>query len=75
MTNRITQLQTELKARGPIICDGAFGTYYRSRYPDYGTPELANLDHLERISDIHREYIAAGAGLIRTNTFGLSDMW
>lgn len=75
MTNRITARLIGEKDRGPLICDGAFGTYYRKLYPDNGTPELANLEHAERIAAIHREYIDAGADLIRTNTFGLSAMW
>lgn len=32
-------------------------------------PELANVRFPERVTEIHREYISAGAKLIRTNTF------
>ena len=32
-------------------------------------PELANIKYPERVSKIHREYIDAGAQVIRTNTF------
>ncbi|TXI13419.1 MAG: 5-methyltetrahydrofolate--homocysteine methyltransferase [Polynucleobacter sp.] len=35
-----------------------------------GNNELLNLTHPEIILDIHRQYLAAGADLIETNTFG-----
>ena len=40
-------------------------------YGEQGTvaPELANMRHPERVLEIHKEYVKAGAGLIRTNTF------
>lgn len=62
----------------PLITDGAFGTYYAAKYPqheipDHGSapemPEQANLLHGERVKEIHREYLAAGASLLRTNTY------
>lgn len=52
-----------------LLCDGAFGTYYAARYQTEEMPELANVAHPDRVRAIHREYIEAGAGLIRTNTF------
>ena len=52
-----------------IIADGAFGTYYSEKYGTEELPELANLLHRERVEEIHREYIASGAELIRTNSF------
>ncbi len=52
-----------------LICDGAFGTYYGQKYDTRELPELANVFWPERVKEIHREYIAAGAQLIRTNTF------
>lgn len=52
-----------------IITDGAFGTYYAERYETQDMPELANDEHKERVLEIHRAYIKAGAKLIRTNTF------
>lgn len=53
-----------------IIADGAFGTYYSSKYeaPEE-IPEKANVTHPERVTHIHEEYIESGARLIRTNTF------
>lgn len=62
-----------------LIADGAFGTYYISLYADGSRaetgltagnmPELANCLAPERVVKIHRDYIEAGARLIRTNTF------
>ena len=58
-------------AAGPLLADGAMGTLLYSR----GVPQRANLDELvvtrpEIIGAIHREYLAAGAELIETATFG-----
>src|SRR5918999_6156829 len=58
-------------ARAPILLDGAMGTLLFSR----GVPQRASLDQLvetqpELVGTIHREYIAAGADAIETNTFG-----
>jgi homocysteine S-methyltransferase len=57
--------------RRPLLVDGAMGTLLYSR----GIPQRACLDELvltkpEVVSTIHREYIAAGADAIETNTFG-----
>lgn len=53
-----------------LVTDGAMGTYYRDIY-GAGThaPELDNLAEPDRIEAIHREYIRAGADIIRTNSF------
>lgn len=60
-----------------VIADGAMGTYYTLRYgekqEDIDICELANLDYPERIKQIHKEYIEAGANLIRTNTFAVNQ--
>lgn len=54
-----------------LVADGAFGTCYVGMYGEQGTvaPELANMRHPERVLEIHKEYVKAGVGLIRTNTF------
>ncbi len=52
------------------LFDGAFGTYIFSKNPFYDFPELANMSDEKIVTDIHREYIEAGATAIRTNTFG-----
>ncbi|MBQ9928558.1 MAG: bifunctional homocysteine S-methyltransferase/methylenetetrahydrofolate reductase [Lachnospiraceae bacterium] len=52
-----------------LLMDGAFGTYYAQLYDTKELPELANTKYPERVLRIHREYIEAGAQIIRTNTF------
>lgn len=53
-----------------LIMDGAMGTYYsRITNNENAISEFANLDEPETILEIHRQYINAGAKLIRTNTF------
>lgn len=63
--NRIQEQLTQQK----MLFDGAFGTYYGYIYDTKELPELANTMHPERVCRIHREYIEAGAQIIRTNTF------
>ena len=53
-----------------LIADGSMGTYYSSLVNQPGAySERANLKAPEMIEQIHRDYIKAGAALIRTNTF------
>ena len=53
-----------------LITDGAFGTYYASLCNDSNeVVEEANIKNKELVRRIHREYLEAGAKLIRTNTF------
>lgn len=55
---------------GVIIGDGAMGTYlYKFGFPVGISFEELNLLQPEIIGSVHREYIAAGAGLIETNSF------
>lgn len=56
-----------------ILADGAFGTYFAS-LEDVGetVSEWANLKKPDVVAAIHREYIEAGARLLRSNTFGAS---
>src|SRR5256885_10472140 len=62
-------------AQGPLLADGAMGTLLFSR----GIPFERCFDGLNAtdaglIEGIHREYLAAGAGLIETNTFGCNGV-
>jgi methionine synthase I (cobalamin-dependent)/5,10-methylenetetrahydrofolate reductase len=61
----------ELLARGPVLFDGAMGTELLARgaVPDRCLEEL-NLTEPALVSGVHRDYIAAGADVIETNTFG-----
>jgi homocysteine S-methyltransferase len=56
---------------GPVLCDGAMGTMLHS----IGVPldacfDELNLTRRDDVLGIHRDYIAAGADIIETNTFG-----
>ena len=52
-----------------MLFDGAFGTYYASLFDTKELPELANELYEERVLQIHKEYLEAGAKIIRSNTF------
>lgn len=53
-----------------VLTDGAMGTYYGEKYQRIGrSPELVNRTHPQRITAIHKEYLDAGAQLLRTNSF------
>jgi methionine synthase I (cobalamin-dependent)/5,10-methylenetetrahydrofolate reductase len=65
------QLFLDRLARGPILCDGAMGTQLYARGASFESCfEALNLTRPELVSDIHRAYLAAGAEIIETNTFG-----
>src|SRR5947207_11876321 len=59
--------------RGPLLADGAMGTelFARGIRADQCL-DLLNQESPELVQQIHREYIAAGAEMIETNTFGAS---
>ncbi len=54
--------------------DGAFGTYYFEKTRDYKPCELANIHSADVVVDIHRQYIAAGAQAIKTNTYSVNSL-
>ena len=59
-------------AQKPLLFDGGMGTYYKAKP---GTEcEQANLLDPAGVLAVHREYLAAGAEAIKTNTFGLPRM-
>jgi len=54
-----------------VFGDGAMGTELFSRgAPAEGCLELLTIDHPDLVSGIHRDYAAAGARVIETNSFG-----
>ncbi|MCO5177135.1 MAG: bifunctional homocysteine S-methyltransferase/methylenetetrahydrofolate reductase [Thermomicrobiales bacterium] len=62
---------TERINAGPILCDGAMGTMiHAGGIPLSSCFDELNLSDPGTIARIHRDYIAAGADLIETNTFG-----
>ncbi|MBN1466652.1 methionine synthase [candidate division KSB1 bacterium] len=63
--------------RGLILFDGAMGTQVHELQPTdaewngrAGCPEVLNLTAPQKIQQIHERYLAAGADVIETNTFG-----
>lgn len=67
-----TGLLTEiLEPDRVLIADGGMGTLLLERGLGRGEcPELLNVERPDLIEEIHSEYIAAGADIILTNTFG-----
>lgn len=59
----------DVLSKQKLLFDGAFGTYYAQVYDTKDMPEVANVKSPERVIRIHREYVEAGAQIIRTNTF------
>ena len=54
-----------------VILDGAMGTMLQVRGLKTGeTPEILNIENPALLTDIHSEYIKAGADIIYANTFG-----
>ena len=71
MPNRILEI---LKER-PLLFDGAMGTMLMKSGQDaLKTPILLNLDEPDLVADIHKQYYAAGADAVITNTFGGSPL-
>ena len=85
MTDRTQRLAALLRER-ILILDGAMGTMiqrYKFGEADYRGPRFANHPHdvkgnnellvltqPQAIQDIHEQYLAAGADIVETNTFG-----
>ena len=59
----------ELLQTRPLLFDGAMGTYYKAA-PGVEC-EQANLTDPAGVLAVHREYLAAGADAVKTNTFSL----
>ena len=66
MTGFLDALDTRV-----LVCDGAMGTmlYARGTFVNRCFDEL-NVTDPDRVADVHREYLRAGADVIETNTFG-----
>lgn len=70
MTNQFLQRLT-LNGGKPLLADGAMGTLLMAR----GAPPEENLDALnltrpELVAQAHQDYLAAGAQIVETNTYG-----
>lgn len=58
-----------------LYFDGATGSLLQSRGLPIGTPpETWTLTHPDEILRLHKEYLLAGADIIKTNTFGVNPL-
>ena len=58
-----------------LLMDGAMGTYYQQlQNHKEEIAEVANVSEPELVLKIHKEYLEAGADLIRTNTFAVNSV-
>ncbi|MGB7998744.1 MAG: homocysteine S-methyltransferase family protein, partial [Anaerobacillus sp.] len=73
----------DLLKRRILVLDGAMGTMIQQANlsaPDFGGEEYEgcneylSLTRPDLISSIHDDYLAAGADIIETNTFGATDL-
>jgi len=66
----------ERMQRQPVVFDGAMGTeiYARGVFINRCFDEVC-LTNPDLIREIHRAYVAAGADVIETNTFGANRIW
>ena len=64
-----------LRAGAPILADGAMGTmlHHQSQAPADTCFDAMNVDDPNVVLATHKAYIAAGADLIETNTFGANS--
>ncbi len=66
---------TAALARGPLLFDGAAGTFLQARGLAPGElPETWNLSHPDRIREMHRAYAEAGCDILTANTFGANSL-
>lgn len=61
-----------LLEKGTVICDGAMGTLLQAsgKLSAGGVPEELNTSSPDVVAAAHRAYVAAGADIIETNSFG-----
>ena len=58
-----------------LIFDGAMGTILQSLGLKVGElPEIVNIKEPEKVLEVHKRYINAGAKVITTNTFGANEL-
>lgn len=60
---------------GLILADGGMGTMLMELGLQFGaSPELWNVEHPDRVRQVHRGYLQAGARVVLTNTFGCNRL-
>ncbi|WP_099864796.1 betaine--homocysteine S-methyltransferase [Pararhizobium haloflavum] len=67
----VDPLSQLIAQKGVLLADGAMGTSLFAMGLEAGeAPELWNETAPDRISDLHRQFVAAGCDIILTNSFG-----
>lgn len=70
-TTHANLLAAALAGDAFLLLDGAMGTQLQARGLAAGElPELLCLTHPETVTEVHAAYVAAGADVVTTNTFG-----
>ena len=65
----------ELLGKQMLFFDGATGTQLQARGLKPGElPESWNFTHPEIVEAVHRDYLEAGANIVKTNTFGANPI-
>jgi len=60
---------------GLILADGGMGTMLMELGLQFGaSPELWNVEHPDRVRQVHRGYVEAGSRIVLTNTFGCNRL-
>ena len=68
-------LRDVLEGRRRLLFDGGMGTMLQAAGLAAGeAPELLNLTDRDAVTQIHAAYVAAGAEVVTTNTFGANPM-
>jgi 5-methyltetrahydrofolate--homocysteine methyltransferase len=66
-----TSIAEAIHKRGVLVSDGAWGTFLQKKGMQPGEcPELWCLEHRRDVLDIAASYVAAGADMIESNSFG-----
>ncbi|MDR2938136.1 MAG: homocysteine S-methyltransferase family protein, partial [Prevotellaceae bacterium] len=66
-----TSITAAVKQGKTLVSDGAWGTFLQKKGLKPGEcPEEWNLTHPNEVQDIAQSYIAAGADMVETNSFG-----
>ena len=64
-----------LSQPGLILADGGMGTMLMELGLQFGaSPELWNIEHPDRVRQVHQGYLQAGSRIILTNTFGCNRL-
>lgn len=68
MSDKLSEM---LARRDWLLADGAMGTSLFALGLETGdAPDMWNLEAPEKVAQVHRDFIAAGADIVLTNTFG-----